>query len=156
MITLLATLLLASPPPAGDTRLALDLKDAPVEGIVRALAEIGGLQVVVDPGVTCRLTIKLTSAAVGTAMDAVLRACSLGSEEANGILRVAPLARLAEEAREERRLQEAKDEGGKKTLALIHLSYARAQDLVPLVKKLLAPGGDVSVDPRTNVLIITE
>jgi hypothetical protein len=154
MILLAAVLLAASPAP--ETRLALDLKDAPIEGIVGALAEIGGLQVVVDPGVSCKLTLKLTNAAVGTALDAVLRACGLGSEEANGILRVAPVARLADEARAERQLKDAQEASGRKRLALIHLNYARAQDLLPLVKRLLPPGADVTLDARTNLLIITE
>src|SRR5579862_7889803 len=154
MILLAAILLAASPAP--ETRLALDLKDAPIEQILGALAEIGGLQVVVDPGVNCKLTLKLMNAAVGTAIDAVLRACSLGSEEANGILRVAPVARLAEEARAERQLKEAQEAAGRKRLALIHLNYARAQDLLPLVKRLLPPGADVTLDARTNILIITE
>ena len=36
------------------------------------------------------------------------------------------------------------------------LSYARAADLAPLIKKFLSPRGDVVFDARTNTLIITD
>jgi type II secretory pathway component HofQ len=145
----------ASPSPR-QARLSLDLKDAPIADIVRALAEVGGLQVVVDPGIQCSLTLRLKEVPMETALDAVLRACSLSREEQNGILRVATVARLVDEGREERRLAEEKAADRPKSLTLIPLSYARAEELAPLLKKLLGPRGDVVFDRRTNTLLIMD
>ncbi|PYQ18536.1 MAG: hypothetical protein DMF81_24640 [Acidobacteria bacterium] len=36
------------------------------------------------------------------------------------------------------------------------LSYAKAAELAPLIKKFLSPRGEVVVDARTNTLIITD
>ncbi len=36
------------------------------------------------------------------------------------------------------------------------LSYARAQELAPLVKKLLSERGEIVVDARTNTLIVID
>jgi type IV pilus assembly protein PilQ len=145
----------ASPSPK-EALLSLDIKDAPIGDILRALGEVGNLQVVVDPGVQCSLTVRLKQVRLGTALDAALRACSLGKDEENGIVRVAPLSRLVEERREERRLADEKAQDRPRTLTRIVLSYARAEELAPLLKKMLSPRGDVVFDRRTNTLLIID
>ena len=39
--------------------ISVDFKDADIVDIVRLFAEVGGFQVVVDPGISCKLTLKL-------------------------------------------------------------------------------------------------
>ena len=137
-----------------EVRISLDAKDAPVVDVVHVLAEAGGLQTVFDPGIDCRLTLKLTRVPYPTALDLVLRACQLGSEGEGNVLRVASLSRLAEEAASRRRLAEEKERAPLHSLTLIRLSHARAEQVAPLLKRLL-PGGDVTYDARTNTLIVT-
>jgi hypothetical protein len=36
----------------------------------------------------------------------------------------------------------------------LRLSYARAQAMAPLLDRILAPGGRVSYDERTNTLLV--
>jgi type II secretory pathway component HofQ len=141
----------------GEARVSLDAKDAPVQDVVGVCAELAGLQVVFDPGVECKLTLKLHEARWLTVLDTTLRACGLGYEEEGGILRVAKSSRLKEEAADRRRLnEERRGRGGSGRIALFRLSYARAQELAPLLKSRLAPNGDVTWDPRTNTLIVIE
>jgi hypothetical protein len=54
---LTAVALAGRPGGEGEARVSLDVKDAPVVDIVRVLVEAGGLQVVFDPGLDCRLTV---------------------------------------------------------------------------------------------------
>jgi type II secretory pathway component HofQ len=138
----------------GEARISLDVKDAPVVDIVRVLAETGGFQVVFDPGITCRLTMKVNEARWRRTLDTALSACALGLEEEGDILRVAPLSRLREEAAGRRRLEEERRAAGAGRLALFRLSYARAQEMAPLLERLLAPAGRVTYDPRTNTLMV--
>jgi len=140
---------------AGDdeVRISLDVKDAAVVDVVNVLAEAAGLQVVFDPGISCRLTLKLTRVPCATAMDLTLRACQLGREGEDAILRIAPLSRLAEEEAARRRLEEERARAGSHSLTLFRLSHARAEQIAPLLKRLL-PGGDVTYDARTNTLIV--
>jgi type IV pilus assembly protein PilQ len=42
------------------------------------------------------------------------------------------------------------------TTEMIHLKYAIAQDMVPVVKNFLSERGTVSADERTNILIIRD
>ena len=139
---------------AGEARVSLDARDAPIVDIVRVLAEAGGFQVVFDPGIECRLTLKLNETRWRSVLDTVLSACRLGLEEEGDILRVAPIARLQEEAAARRRLEQERRPLPSGRFALFRLSYARAQQLAPLLDRILTPAGRVSYDSRTNTLIV--
>lgn len=159
MTVLLLALSLAFAPGAlaeGEARLSLDVREAKVADIVGLLAEVGGFQVVVDPGVSCALTLKLNEVRWTRALEATLRSCGLGREEEGGVMRVAPLARLAEEAAARRRLEEERRSSAPLRLTLYRLSYARAQEVAPHIKRFLSPRGEVSYDARTNTLIIVD
>jgi len=138
----------------GEARVSLDARDAPIVDIVRVLAEAGGFQVVFDPGIDCRLTLKLNETRWRAVLDTLLSACRLGLEEEGDILRVAPLARLQEEAAARRRLEQERRELRSGRLALFRLSYARAEELAPLLDRILTPAGRVSYDSRSNTLIV--
>ena len=158
-MTSLGVLVLAlalSPPAEGEARISLDVKDASVLDIVRLLTEVGGFQAVFDPGISCKLTAKLTEVRWQAALDWSLRSCRLGREEENGILRIAPVERLGEESAARRRLEEEQRLSAPHTVARFRLSYARAQEIAPLLKRFLSVRGDVVYDSRTNTLIIVD
>src|SRR6266536_297932 len=144
------------PLPPAETRISVDFKDADIVDIVRLMSEVGNFQVVVDPGVACKLTLKLKEVPWDTALEMSLRVCGLGSETDNGIVRVAPVAKLTAEHAERRKL--AEEQKLNRPLRTVHytLSYARAAAVAPLIKKFLSPRGDVVFDARTNTLIITD
>lgn len=151
-----AAALAAAPPVSGQGLVALQAKDADARSVIALLAEAGGLQAVFDPGPGCRLTLALEAAPLESALDSVLRACALGVEQEGGVLRVAPVERLREEARQRRALREEQEANRPRRLRLERLSYARARELAPLLAKRLPPGGEVSFDERTNTLIIVD
>jgi type IV pilus assembly protein PilQ len=154
----LAGLLSAPTPPAeeADVLVALDVKDAPVTEVVQVLGELGGFQVVFDPGLSCRLTLKAGSISYERAFETVLRACRYGYEGEGNVVRVATLARLSQEAADRRRLAEAQKEAAPRREVRLRLSYARASAMAPLVRKVLSPRGEVTFDERTNTLIIID
>jgi type IV pilus assembly protein PilQ len=144
------------PSPSAETRISIDFKDADILDVIRLMAEVGNFQVVVDPGVSCKLTLKLKEVPWDAALDVVLRSCGLGQDAENGIVRVAPVARLTEEAAALRRFDEEKKLDRPLRTTRYRLSYAKATELAPLIKKFLSPRGEVVVDARTNTLIITD
>ncbi len=157
LATLLIAVALAVPAPTtAEARVSLDVKDAALVDIVSALAELGRLQVVFDPGPSCSLTLKLREVRWRIAFDAALRACRLACEEEGGILRVAPVERLSGESEDRRRLAEERARSAAHTVSAFRLSYARAAEMAPIVKRLLSPRGDVVFDARTNTLIIVD
>lgn len=140
----------------GEARISLDLKDAPVVDLVRLLADVAGFQAVLDPGLTCKLTLKLTDVRWPTALDLILKPCGLAREEEGGVLRIAPAARLVEEATARRQLEEAREARAPRTLSRYRLSYARAEQMAPLLKRWLSPRAEVIWDARTNTLIVVD
>ncbi len=143
-------------PPGTEARVSLDAKDAPVADIVSVLAEVGRFQVVFDPAPACSLTLKLAGARWATALESTLRACSLGYEEEGGVLRVAPRARLKAEYEDRRKVAEEQARSRPHTVSSFRLSYARAAEIAPIVKRVLSPRGEVVYDTRTNTLIIVD
>src|SRR5262245_43240621 len=116
---------------AGEARVSLDVKDGALRDVVGLLVEVGGMQVVLDPDVECKLTLKLHETRWRTALETTLRACGLAHELEAGILRVAKPARLTEEAAARRRLDEERGQGGEARLETFRLSYARAEAIAP-------------------------
>ena len=155
MTTLALALLLASGP-STETRLSIDVKDADVIDVVRLLAEVGGFQVVADAGINCRLTLKLKDVEWPTVLDLALRSCALAQETEGNVVRVATAARLTDEAVQRRRLDEARRLNQPLRTDTYRLSYARAQELAPLLRRFLSPRGTVEFDPRTNTLFVTD
>jgi type IV pilus assembly protein PilQ len=141
---------------AGEANVSIDFKDADIRDIVLLMAEVGFFQVVIDPGVACQLTLKLKDVRWDTALDLALRSCGLGYDVDNAIYRIAPTAKLASEMAERRRFAEEQRRNRPLRTVRYRLSYARAAELAPLVKKFLSPRGDVVYDPRTNTLYITD
>lgn len=139
-----------------EARVSLDLKDAQVASIVQLLGEVGGFQTVVDRDVSCGLTLKLRDARWQQAFDATLKACRLGYEGPAPVLRIAPVQRLTDEAAARRRLEEARQPNREAAITLFRLSYARAAEIAPLLKRYLSPRGQVSYDARTNTLIVVD
>jgi type II secretory pathway component HofQ len=148
----LALLAATAAPGDGEARLSLDVKDGEVKQIVQVLARVGELQVVFDPDVSCFLTLSVQELPWTDVLDHALRACRLGAEGSSRVLRVAPLERLERESRERRALAESRG-ALPKGIEMQRLSYARAEELAPVIQAML-PDGEVVFDRRTNTLII--
>jgi type IV pilus assembly protein PilQ len=147
----------AAPPQAdGEARISIDVKDADIVDVVRLFAEVGGFQVVVDPGVSCKLTLKLNEVLWTSALDVALKSCGLGRDSENDIVRVAPVARLVAETEAQRKLDEERALAGPLQMRSYRLSYARAAEMAPIIKKFLSARGEVIYDSRTNTLIVID
>ena len=141
----------------GGRRISLDLKDAEIQNVLRLLADVSKLNIVASDDVKGTITIKLRNVPWDQALDIILSAKQLDKIRNGNIIRVAPLKVLRDE--EEIRLQraKAKAELAPLTVRLIPVSYAVAEDIQDQVQALLTLGrGKVSVDKRTNVLIVED
>lgn len=156
MLALVLLVGLAAAPADGEAQVVLDVREGGVAEIVQALAEAGGLQVVFDPDVTCRLTLKLHASSFSRAFESVLGACGLGYEGEGNVVRVARVGRLAQEAADRRRLADAQRASLPRGEVRLRLSYARAAEMAPKIKRFLSPRGEVAYDERTNTLILID
>jgi type II secretory pathway component HofQ len=141
---------------AEEARVSLDAREAPAVEVIRVLAEVGSFQTVIDPGVSCSLTLNVSGLPWLTVLDLTLRACGLAREADGDVIRIATRSRLLEESTARRRLAAEQQAARPLDLHLIHLSYARAEAIAPLLKRLLAPRGSVTYDSRTNTLMVVD
>jgi type IV pilus secretin PilQ/predicted competence protein len=135
----------------------LDFKDGDLQDIFRLFADISGLNVVVNPGVSGKVTLKLTEVPWDQALDLILKANGLGYTLEDNVIRIARLSDLQKEEQDRRKLEEEKALAGDLQVWRKPLSYAKAADLEPTVKKVsLSPRGTITLDARTNTMIITD
>ncbi len=143
--------------PNEDARIDIDVKDADVVDVLRLIAEIGELNLVADPDVSCEATLKLQAVPWPQVLDVVLRSCGLAEEWlGKNLLRVATSKQIREEYAERRKYDEEKRLSGPLSTRYRRLAYARAEAIAPILEKFLSARGSVVYDERTNTLIITD
>lgn len=164
MNVLLTTMLLgllqepaAAPDPSDETLIDVDVREADVQDVLRLLAEVGGFNLAVDPGVSCKATLKLKQVPWPQVLDLVLRTCGLEQERlGRNLVRVASAEEIRKEYEGRRKYQEEKALAGPLETRYVTLAYAKARDLAPILTKFLSPRGSVVFDERTNTLIVTD
>lgn len=136
--------------------ISVNLKDVDLKDFFRLIHEISGLNIILDPNVKGTLTLVLDDVPWDQALDLVLQNNGLSKRLEGNVLRIATQETFQHEAEAKRSLAEAQALSVEKTEYTHFLSYARAADVLPIVKKFLSTRGDVVADPRTNALIITD
>lgn len=136
--------------------ISVNLKDVDLKDFFRLIHEISGLNIVLDPNVRGTLTLVLDDVPWDQALDVVLHNNGLGRELEGNILRIAALDTFRKEAEEQRARTDAQALAVAKITVTRFLSYGRAKDVMPTIKKLLSARGEVLADDRTNALIISD
>ncbi|MBL8938007.1 MAG: type IV pilus secretin PilQ [Archangium sp.] len=137
-------------------KVSFEFKDIEIHNLLRIIAEISKKNIVVADDVSGKVTIRLRNVPWDQALELVLRSKSLGMEDLGNIIRVAPLAKLEEEARS--RAERKKAEKGQRELSvqLVSVNYATADEMAGKVKEILSERGNVTTDIRTNTLIVRD
>ena len=138
--------------------ISLDFKDGDLQDIFRLFADISGLNVVVNPGVSGKVTLKLTEVPWDQALDLILKTNGLGYTLEENVIRIAKLTDLQKEEQDRRKLQEEKALAGDLIDFTKRISYAKAGEMSDVIKKAgaLSARGQINVDTRTNTIIIRD
>jgi type IV pilus assembly protein PilQ len=136
--------------------ISVNLKDVDLKDFFRLIHEISGLNIVLDPNVAGSLTLVLDDVPWDQALDIVLKNNALDRELEGNVLRIATIETLRNEAEGRRRQVEAQTLSVQKVTVTRFLSYARAKDVQPAIKRLLSVRGEIIADDRTNGLIISD
>jgi len=140
------------------TPISLDFKDGDLQDIFRLFSDISGLNVVVNPGVSGKVTLKLNEVPWGRALELILKTNGLGCVLEENVIRIAHLTDLQKEEQDRRKLQEEKALAGELVDFTRRVSYAKAETLSDVLKKAgaLSARGQINVDTRTNMVIIRD
>ncbi|HEX8410992.1 MAG TPA: type IV pilus secretin PilQ [Thermoanaerobaculia bacterium] len=136
--------------------LSLSLKEADIKDVVRTFAELTGLNIAVDPGVTGSVTVDFVDVPWDQALDLILRQNGLTYILEGNVMRIGTIDRLAAETAATRRLAEEERLNVPLTTLSFKLSYARANEVAGLLRDIASPRARIIVDPRTNQLVISE
>ena len=136
---------------------SLDFQGADLRAVLRTFSEISGLNVVIDPSINGTVDVSLRDVPWDQALDIILKSNKLGYFVDGTIVRIAPLAVLADEEVQRRKLSDEQALAGELRVLTRPLSYAKGGDLVGiLTRSALSSRGEVQVDPRTNTVIIRD
>ena len=141
-------------------RLSLNFQDIEVRSVLQLLADFTGLNLVVSDSVEGNLTLRLKNVPWDQAMDIILKTKGLDQRRAGNVILIAPTDEIA--AREKLELEARKqvEELERLRTEFIKVNYAKAADMAELLKlkdnAILSPRGSVSVDERTNTLLVKD
>jgi type IV pilus assembly protein PilQ len=141
-------------------RLSLNFQDIEVRSVLQLLADFTGLNLVVSDSVEGNLTLRLKNVPWDQAMDIILKTKGLAQRRAGNVILVAPTDEIA--AREKLELEARKqvEELEQLRTEFIKVNYAKAADIAELLNlkdnSILSARGSVSVDARTNTLLVKD
>ncbi len=141
-------------------KLSLNFQNIEVRSVLQLLADFTGLNLVTSDSVKGNITLRLKDVPWDEALDIILKARGLGMRRMGNVIMVAPSEEIA--AREKLELQAKKQLSELAPLdnESIQVNYAKAADIAALLKNkdntLLSARGSVSVDERTNKLLIKD
>lgn len=137
-------------------KISLDFVGADIRNILTLIAEVSGSNIVVGKNVRGSMTIRLFEVPWDQALEVILQSQSLGMARVGNVIRIAPLEKLRREREDDLASKREREKLADLRTDLIHLKYASARDMVPVVKKFLGERGTVSADEGTNTIIIRD
>ncbi len=136
--------------------ISLDFQDADLDNVLRLMADVSGLNVVVGEGVKGKVTVKLLNVPWDQALDLILQTHGLGQAREGNILRIDTLANLSRQQDDEAKAKESATKAEDLVTRVMYVNYADAKKLLDALKKTLSPRGDLTLDERTNTLIVKD
>ncbi|WP_380183319.1 DNA uptake porin HofQ [Kalamiella sp. sgz302252] len=160
LTTLLLPLWLIAPLQASPLPLSLAFDDAPVAQILQALADYQQLNLLVAPGVEGRLSLRLKEVGWQQALSLVSRLAKLSVNQEGNVLLVFPQSWQEEKQRQRAQEREEAEKALPLSTLALTLRHAEAEQvnasLLSSQARLLTARGSVTVDKRTNSLILRD
>ena len=137
--------------------ITIDAVNVPLIDFFRAMAEIGGINILLDPAITGNIAaLKMVKIPWDQLFDMVLLNHGLDRQIIEGTVRVARKSTLQDEANQEEALKKASMMAGDLETLVKRLNYAKASELKNLLTDQKTARGTVVVDDRSNSLILTD
>ncbi|MBB3106898.1 type IV pilus assembly protein PilQ [Psychrobacter luti] len=156
--------------------LSMEFQDVEIRSVLDILAQFTDMNIVASDSVAGNITLRLINVPWDQALDIILKSKNLGKRENGNVILVAPSTELAEQEARDLEAQQAVESYAPLRTEYIRLSYAKAADVLTLISQgsgssggsgtgntnssdnntLLSNRGTVTVDERTNTLIIKD
>ncbi len=152
----------SAPPPRRGEPITLNFTNAEIESVARTMAVVTGRDVVVDPRVKGTINLQtdrpISPAAAFNQFAAALRLQGFAVVQSEGLYKVVPEAdaKLQSNAVTTSTSATASLSGNQIVTQVFKLNYEAANNLLPVLRPLIAPNNTINVNPGNNSLVITD
>lgn len=140
--------------------ISLNFQDISVRTVLQIIADYNGFNLVTSDTVAGNITLRLDGVPWDQALDIILKVKGLDKRMEGNILMVAPSDELAAREARDLQAQQQVEELAPLYSEYVQVNYAKAAEFAALIKNeensILSLRGSVSVDERTNTLLIRD
>lgn len=141
-------------------RLSLNFQNIEVRAVLQLIADFSEFNLVASDTVGGNVTLRLKNVPWDQAMDIILKSKGLGMRQIGNVVMVAPQEEIAAREKLELEAQQQIQELAPLRTEFVQVNYAKASDIASLIKdeanNLLSERGNVTVDARTNTLLVQD
>ncbi|MFA9459299.1 type IV pilus secretin PilQ [Thiohalorhabdus methylotrophus] len=147
-------------------KLSLNFQNIDVRQALNILADFADLNIVASDSVAGQLTLRLQEVPWDQALDLILDSQGLGMVREGNVIRVAPQAELQKQREQKMQAELKKQQLVPLKTEIIQVNYAKAGEIKSLLENqaggegkgggMLSQRGNISVDARTNSLLVRE
>ncbi len=146
------------------SRVTLNFQEIQVRSVLQLIADVSDLNIVVSDSVSGALTLRLTNVPWDQALDIILETRNLDMRRSGNVIWIAPASEIAQREQQVLRARAERQSLEPLRTAMISVSYADAGELATLIRAasadteqgLLSSRGSITVDQRTNTLLISD
>lgn len=140
----------------GGAPVSLNFQNVETRALLQILADVSGRNIVLSDSIGGTMALRLQNVPWDQALEIIMQARGLALREVGDTLMIAPSTEIAAFRDQQRKAEQAAPMRSE----YIQINYAKAKDLAALLKSegrnLLSAQGQVSVDERTNTLLVME
>jgi len=148
-------------------KLSLNFQSIEVRSVLQLLADFTDMNLVASDSVGGSVTLRLNNVPWDQALDIILKSKGLAKRISGNVMMVGPQAEVAAQEKLELEAKRQVVELSQLLTEFFEVSYAKASDLVTILKstggrgsdkndRLISSRGNVTVDQRTNTLLVQE
>ncbi len=141
--------------------ISINFQDIPVRNVLQLIADYNEFNLVVSDSVRGNLTLRLDGVPWQQVLDIILQVKGLDKRVDGNVILVAPKEEL--DLREKQQLEKARmaEELGDLQSDILIINFAKASDIAQMIGgdgavNMLSERGSISIDERTNALLIRE
>ena len=142
-------------------KISLNFQSIDIRAVLQILADASGKNIVVSDAVNGNITLRLQDVPWDQALDIILHTKGLATREYGNVMMVGTAAEISAQETAEASAEQSLQQVVPLQSAFIQVNYAKAADLESLIKgngdsSMLSKRGNVSVDTRTNTLLVQD
>ena len=144
-------------------KISLSFQKIDVRSVLQIIADVANVNMVVSDNVSGQITLQLDDVPWDQALNIILKSQGLGMRRIGNVINVAPLAQIAQRKKAEQEANQATENAVPLQSQIIQINYADAAEIAKLIRDtgsgqtaMISDRGQVSVDQRTNSLLVTD